>query len=41
MVGESAFGDPDGTDDNVRPWVVGSEGDNFGVYFEKRCLSDQ
>ncbi len=29
MLGESAFGDPDLTDDNVRPWSIGSEGDNF------------
>jgi prepilin-type processing-associated H-X9-DG protein len=28
LIGESAFGDPD-ADTNVRPWVVGSEGDNF------------
>ena len=29
MVGESAFGDPQDTDEGVRPWCVGSEGDNF------------
>jgi prepilin-type N-terminal cleavage/methylation domain-containing protein len=29
MVGESAFGDYANTDDGVRPWCVGSEGDNY------------
>jgi prepilin-type N-terminal cleavage/methylation domain-containing protein len=29
IAGESAHGDPNGTDEGVRPWCVGSEGDNF------------